>query len=284
MKVGIVGLGLIGGSLARQIMRNTNHTVLAYDISDEVLKKGALLNAYHDILDINAENIDVDILIVATNPRATLSILDSVTPRLKKGAIIFDCAGVKKEIIKKMVALKESYPDIYFVGGHPMAGREFSGVAHSTATLFEKAYIIMTPVDMDDLPAVGVMKEFFKEVKCEGITMSSYEKHDQIIAYTSQLAHIVSSAYIKNPLSQEHVGYSAGSFRDLTRVAKLNPTMWTELFMANKDYLLSAIEDLEKHIGEYKQAIQNGDEEQLKELLKLGTEMKESAGKKARQK
>ncbi len=284
MKVGIIGLGLIGGSLARQIMRNTTHTVLAYDLSDEVLKKGSLLNAYHDVLDVDAPSIDVDILIIATNPRATLSVLESLTPRLKKGAIVFDCAGVKKDVIKKMVSLKERYPDVYFVGGHPMAGREFSGVGHSTATLFEKAYIIMTPVDMDDLPAVSVMKEFFAEVKCEGITMSSYEKHDKIIAYTSQLAHIVSSAYIKNPLSQEHVGYSAGSFRDLTRVAKLNPTMWTELFMANKEYLLDAITDLEKHITEYKRAIQNGNEEELMELLKLGTEMKESADKKARQK
>ncbi|MBQ8178477.1 MAG: prephenate dehydrogenase/arogenate dehydrogenase family protein [Clostridia bacterium] len=284
MKIGIVGLGLIGGSLARQIMRNTTHTVLAYDLSDEALKKGALLNAYHEVLDINSPSIDVDILMIATNPRATLSILDSLTPRLKKGAIVFDCAGVKKDIIKKMVELKELYPDVYFVGGHPMAGREFSGVGHSTATLFEKAYIIMTPVDMDDLPAVAVMKEFFSEMKCEGITMSSYEKHDKIIAYTSQLAHIVSSAYIKNPLSQEHVGYSAGSFRDLTRVAKLNPVMWTELFMANKEYLLDAITDLEKHIAEYKEAIQSGDEEHLKELLMVGTEMKESADKKARQK
>lgn len=284
MKVGVIGLGLIGGSLARQIMRNTDHTVLAYDISDEVLKKGALLNAYHEILDIDAEVIDVDILIIATNPRATLAILDSVVPRLKSGAIVMDCAGVKKEIIKKMEALKQTREDVFFVGGHPMAGREFSGVSHSTATLFERAYIILTPVDMDDICALERMKEFFKEVKCEGITLSSYEKHDKIIAYTSQLAHIVSSSYIKNPLSAEHVGYSAGSFRDLTRVAKLNPTMWTELFMANKKYLLEAISDLENRIAEYKEAIENEDEERLMELLKDGTEKKEIADKAARKK
>ena len=284
MKVGVVGLGLIGGSLARQIMRNTEHTVYAYDISDEVLKKGALLNAYHEVLDINKKKLDLDLLIIATNPRATLKLLETLTPKLKSGAIIFDCAGVKKDIIKKMVELKEQYPEVFFVGGHPMAGREFSGVSHSTATLFEHAYIIMTPVDMDDVPAVEKMKEFFKEVKCEGITMSGYDKHDRVIAYTSQLAHVVSSAYIKNPLSAEHVGYSAGSFRDLTRVAKLNSTMWTELFMANKEYLLEAIEDLEKHIAEYKEAIKEGDEERLKELLQKGTEMKEIADKKARKK
>ena len=284
MKIGVVGLGLIGGSLARQIMRNTSHTVLAYDISDEVLKKGALLNAYHDLLDLDAPTIDVDILIIATNPRATLKILDNVVPRLKSGAIVMDCAGIKKEIVKKMHALKAVREDVFFVGGHPMAGREFSGVSHSTATLFERAYIILTPVDMDDVPALERIKEFFEEVKCEGITISSYEKHDKIIAYTSQLAHVVSSSYIKNPLSAEHVGYSAGSFRDLTRVAKLNAPMWTELFLGNKEYLLQAIEDVEKRIAEYKEAIINEDEQRLMELLQDGTEKKEVADKKAREK
>ena len=284
MKIGIIGLGLIGGSLARQIMRNTSHKVFAYDVSDEVLKKGALLNAYHEILDVNAPILDVDILIIATNPRATLKILDSVVPRLKSGAIIMDTAGIKKEIVKKMQALKAVRQDVFFVGGHPMAGREFSGVSHSTATLFERAYIILTPVDIDDVPALEKMKEFFNEVKCEGITVSSYEKHDKIIAYTSQLAHVVSSSYIKNPLSAEHVGYSAGSFRDLTRVAKLNPTMWTELFLGNKEYLLQAIEDVEKRIAEYKEAIMNEDEQRLMELLQDGTEKKELADKKSREK
>lgn len=284
MKIGVVGLGLIGGSLARQIMRNTSHTVLAYDISDEVLKKGALLNAYHDLLDLDAPTIDVDILIIATNPRATLKILDNVVPRLKSGAIVVDSAGIKKEIVKKMQALKAVREDVFFVGGHPMAGREFSGVSHSTATLFERAYIILTPVDIDDVPALERIKEFFEEVKCEGITISSYEKHDKIIAYTSQLAHVVSSSYIKNPLSAEHVGYSAGSFRDLTRVAKLNAPMWTELFLGNKEYLLQAIEDVEKRIAEYKEAIINEDEQKLMELLQDGTEKKEVADKKAREK
>ena len=284
MKIGIIGLGLIGGSLARQIMRNTSHKVFAYDVSDEVLKKGALLNAYHEILDVNAPILDVDILIIATNPRATLKILDSVVPRIKSGAIIMDTAGIKKEIVKKMQSLKEMRQDVFFVGGHPMAGREFSGVSHSTATLFERAYIILTPVDMDDIPALEKMKEFFNEVKCEGITVSSYEKHDKIIAYTSQLAHVVSSSYIKNPLSAEHVGYSAGSFRDLTRVAKLNPTMWTELFLGNKEYLLQAIEDVEKRIAEYKEAIMNEDEQRLMELRQDGTEKKEIADKKSREK
>ncbi len=282
MKVGVIGLGLIGGSLARQIMRNTSHEVYAYDISDEVLKKGALLNAYHDVLDIEREVIDVDLLLIATNPRATLKILDTVVPRLKSGAIVMDCAGVKKSIIKKMQMLKEKREDVFFVGGHPMAGREFSGVAHSTATLFEHAYIIVTPVDMDDMPAVEKIKQFFDDVKCNGLTYSSYEKHDKIIAYTSQLAHVVSSSYIKNPLSQEHVGYSAGSFRDLTRVAKLNPKMWTELFLENKENLIEAITDLESHLAEYKTAIANGDEESIMRLLQEGNDMKESADKKAR--
>lgn len=284
MKVGIVGLGLIGGSLARQIMKNTEHTVYAYDVSDEVLKKGALLNAYHEILDLQSKTIDIDILIIATNPRATLSILDDVVPRIKSGAIIMDCAGIKKDIVKKMESLKESREDVFFVGGHPMAGREFSGVSHSSASLFEHAYIILTPVDMDDICALEKMKEFFNEVKCEGITISGYDKHDKIIAYTSQLAHIISSSYVKNPISEQHVGYSAGSFRDLTRVAKLNPKMWTELFLANKEYLIDAIDDIQARILEYRQAIKNDDEDKLMELLKDGSEKKEIIDKKAREK
>ena len=159
-----------------------------------------------------------------------------------------------------------------------MAGREYSGISHSTATLFEHAYIILTPVQTD-LEAEERIRAFFLEIGCEGITTASAATHDKMIAYTSQLAHVVSSAYIRNPLSETYIGFSAGSFRDLTRVAKLNPDMWTELFTENKDNLVECIDVLQKKLSEYRDALVAGDSVKLRSALEEGTRMKEAAEK-----
>lgn len=277
MKIGIIGLGLIGGSLARQILKNTSHEVYCYDIDEDAMFKGALLNAYTGRLDINAKSWDVDILLVALSPNTAVSVIKSVLPKLKDGAIVADTAGVKRGIVEEMEKLKASYPALGFVGCHPMAGREYSGVAHSTASLFEKAYIILTPVTMGDLWAIDRLSEFFKEVGCEGINITSKEEHDKMIAFTSQLAHVVSSAYMLNPVATEHTGFSAGSFRDLTRVAKLDSALWTELFTDNADNLVGMLDDIIFRLTEYRDAIANDDKEKLKSMLKEGTARKEEA-------
>ena len=278
MKIGIIGLGLIGGSLGRQIIKNTSHTVYGYDISEDAMLKAQMLNAYHERLDTEAEVIDLDILIVALCPEATIKTIRELAPRIKKGGIIIDTCGTKRKVVAAMSELEDMYPDVGFVGVHPMAGREFSGISHSTATLFEHAYIILTPI-RTDLESEEKVRAFFLETGCEGITVASAATHDKIIAYTSQLAHVVSSAYIRNPLSETYLGFSAGSFRDMTRVAKLNPDMWTELFTENKDNLIACIDDLRNRLGEYRDALAGGDDVKLKAILEEGTRMKEAAEK-----
>ncbi len=282
MKIGIIGLGLIGGSLGRQIIKNTSHTVYGYDISEDAMLKAQMLNAYHERLDTEAEVIDLDILIVALCPEATIKTIRELAPRMKKGGIIIDTCGTKRKVVAAMSELEDMYPDVGFVGVHPMAGREFSGISHSTATLFEHAYIILTPI-RTDLESEEKVRAFFLETGCEGITVASAATHDKIIAYTSQLAHVVSSAYIRNPLSETYLGFSAGSFRDMTRVAKLNPDMWTELFTENKDNLIACIDDLRNRLGEYRDALAGGDDVKLKAILEEGTRMKEAAEKMRRE-
>ncbi len=282
MKIGIIGLGLIGGSLGRQIIKNTSHTVYGYDISEDAMLKAQMLNAYHERLDTEAEVIDLDMLIVALCPEATIKTIRELAPRMKKGGIIIDTCGTKRKVVAAMSELEDMYPDVGFVGVHPMAGREFSGISHSTATLFEHAYIILTPI-RTDLESEEKVRAFFLETGCEGITVASAATHDKIIAYTSQLAHVVSSAYIRNPLSETYLGFSAGSFRDMTRVAKLNPDMWTELFTENKDNLIACIDDLRNRLGEYRDALAGGDDVKLKAILEEGTRMKEAAEKMRRE-
>ncbi len=282
MNIAIYGIGLIGGSLGRAIIKNTSHNVIAADLDSSAMLKAKMLLACHD--EIDDENIkEADIVILAVNPLATISLLDKIPKLLKKGAVIIDTCGVKRLIIEKMEAMKKTFPEIDFVGVHPMAGREYSGIAHSTSTLFEKAFFIITPVH-SNIETLVKVKALFQEIGCEGVVTASADYHDKVIAYTSQLAHIVSSAYVKSPMSKEHHGFSAGSFKDLTRVAKLNPEMWAQLFLANKDNLVSEINTLLAHIEEYKVAIETENKEKLLTLLAEGVQKKEMADSLAKEK
>lgn len=277
MIIAIFGLGLIGGSLGRATLMRTAHTVLGYDRDGQVMLKADMLNAYSERL--TDENIGrADMVIFALNPSAVISLMDGVCAKLKDGATVIDTCGTKRCVVKEMERLHGKYPNVSFAGVHPMAGREFSGIEHTTVGLFERAFIIITPVHTD-ISALASIKDFFMDVGAEGIEVADGDKHDKMIAYTSQLAHIVSSSYIKNPLSKEYAGFSAGSFRDMTRVAKLNPDMWTELFMENRDNLTAAIDDLQTHLSEYKDALTGEDYKRLHSLLTEGAEAKAAADK-----
>ena len=279
MKIGIIGLGLIGGSIGRSIKKNTSHIVYGRDIDSEVVLKAKLIKA----IDYSLEETDfkkLDILLVATNPMVAVNIIKEVSPKLKKGAVLMDCCGTKKVVVNCMMELKDKYP-IYYIGGHPMAGREFSTISHSTANLLDRAYFIVVPVSAD-IKVLAFIKEFLLSLGCLNMVITSAKKHDEIISYTSQLAHIVSSCYIKNPLYKQHVGYSAGSFRDMTRVAKLNPSMWTELMMENSQNLIEQIDNIILHLQQYKQALE-GDGSMLYSLLEEGNTLKEEADKLHRQ-
>lgn len=275
MNIGIIGLGLIGGSLGRALTKKTGHKVLGSDIDYATTLKAELLGAFHERLD--ETNIsDIDILFLALRPAAAIQTIKDTAPKLKSGAIIIDCCGTKRGITAEMKKLSEEYLNLYFIGGHPMAGREFSGINHSMPSLFEKASMIITPVNAP-IEVLAEVKSLFSDIGFAGTVITTPQRHDRIIAYTSQLAHVVSSAYVKSPSHAEHAGFSAGSFRDMTRVAKLNPAMWTELFLDNKDNLIKEIDTLITNITAYRDALKAEDAAALEALLAEGVACKEAA-------
>ena len=154
-----------------------------------------------------------------------------------------------------------------------MAGREFSGVSHSTASLFDKASMILVPVSAS-LKTTQRIKELSLSIGFNSVVITTAKEHDRIIAYTSQLAHIVSSSYMKSPTATSVMGFSAGSFRDMTRVARLSPEMWSELTIENADFLVQEIDNIINNLTDYKKALKNADKEQMKKLLADGNEKK----------
>ncbi len=272
MKVGIIGLGLIGGSLGRAIVNKTSDEVYAFDVSDRAMVTGKLLNAYHKPLDEDRVK-ELDVIFFSLYPAILESALNEYLPKLKKGCLVVDCCGNKRRVTKQMKELSNSYPDIEFIGAHPMAGREFSGVAHSTSTLFDRASMILVPVKAS-LARIAFLKEYSLSLGFGSVEITTAEKHDEIIAFTSQLAHLVSSSYIKSQRATEYMGFSAGSFRDMTRVAKLSPQMWAELTIDNADFLVEELESFITHLTEYKTALENKDFLKMKELLSDGNEKK----------
>ncbi len=274
MNIGIIGLGLIGGSFARAIKAKTSHKVYGTALHEATMQKAELCRAIDARL--TKENAkDLDMLITTLYPRAIEESLDEWVPYLKKGCIVVDCGGTKRRICEKMFKMQKEHKDIIFVGGHPMAGREFSGFSHSQASLFEKATMLIVPIKTP-IDALVTVKELCTSIGFEGLVITTPEEHDEMISFTSQLAHIVSSSYIKNPLSTTHYGFSAGSFRDMTRVAKLNPQMWSEIMLDNKDYLVPQIQNLQDNLEAFKKALDNNDKETLEKLLDEGRVAKES--------
>jgi prephenate dehydrogenase len=272
MKIAIIGLGLIGGSLGRTIVKKTNDQVYAFDINSHALIEGKLLSAYHKPL--TKENIkEMDIVFFSLYPDALENALNEYCPLLKDGALVVDCCGNKRRVVKQMKELSLTYKNLDFISAHPMAGREFSGVAHSMATLFDKASMILVPVKAD-IKKIKELKEYSLSLGFGNVEITTAENHDEIIAFTSQLAHLVSSSYIKSPMASEFMGFSAGSFRDMTRVARLSPEMWTQLTIDNSDFLVREIDNIIGSLTEYRNALENKDKTKMKELLADGNEKK----------
>ena len=270
MKIGIIGLGLIGGSIAKAIKQNTKHEVLGFDVSEEVQNRAKLIKVTDDFL-VEGDPSSCDMVIIALYPSETLEYLENQKENFKKGAIVIDCCGIKTQICEVGNALSKQY-GFHFIGGHPMAGIERSGLLYANAEMFKDATMILIPKVNEDLSLMNDVSKFFRSLGFGKLQITTCEEHDQMIAYTSQLAHVVSSAYIKNDLSHKYKGFSAGSFQDMTRVAKLNEVMWTNLFMNNRKYLLEEIEQLMKRLSLYKDAIQEKDADTLRQLLKEGKE------------
>ena len=271
MKIAIIGLGLIGGSMAKAIKENTSHTVFGSDLNDTVVKKAKLLAAIDEPL-TDTLLAECDLTIIALYPQAAIDFIKEKQEIFKKGSIVLDCCGVKRVVCSEAepVALKQGF---VFMGGHPMAGLEHSGFDHAQKALFKNASMILTPTK-GNIQDVEKVKDLFTAIGFTNIQVATPEEHDQMIAFTSQLAHVVSSAYIKSPAAMKHKGFSAGSYRDLTRVAKLNENMWTELFLDNPEFLAQEIDGIADRLKEYSQAIRTNDSETLRQLLKDGREKK----------
>ena len=272
MNVGILGLGLIGGSLARAYVLE-GHTVFAAEQDESMLTFAMLAGAVHGRLDESTVR-QCDLILLAIYPDGSAGWLEDNAHLINTGALVLDCCGVKREICQRCFPLAEKY-GFTFVGGHPMAGSQFSGFKYSRANLFEGQPMVLVPPVFDDILLLDRVKNALKPCHFGSFSVTTAEKHDSMIAFTSQMPHILSNAFIKSPTACEHKGFSAGSYRDLTRVAWLNPQMWAELFLENRDYVLEELDFYIKSLTEYREAIANQDAESLTALLEAGKRRKE---------
>lgn len=272
MKILICGLGLIGGSLARALKYFTDHTVNGYDPSDESVRKAVLVGACDEAWSFVPELDSYDIIVLAAYPRASVDFIENYGEKINRNAYVFDLGGIKRTVCKVGFAAAEKY-GFTFIGGHPMAGTQYSGFTASRESLYKSATMILVPPGNITEDKLEFATDFFRSVGFGAINVTDAHTHDEIIAYTSQLAHVLSNAYVKSPTAKHHRGYSAGSFRDLTRVAHLNADMWTELFMDNRDMLIHEIELLANNLLSYADAMRSGDAERLRSLLFDGSQI-----------
>ena len=277
MTVGIVGLGLIGGSFAKAATR-AGHRVAAWNrtraTSDRAVADGAAAAVLEE--DMTSTAGRPDLYLVSLPPDAVVPWIDAHQFAFKSGAVVVDATGVKGTICAAL--RKYAYDDTLwtFVGGHPMAGKEVSGYANATPDLFADASMILTPYPSCGRGPLDMLEAFFRELGFGRVVFTTPEHHDEMIALTSQLAHVVSSAYIQDPLAKDHAGFSAGSFYDMTRVARLNPDIWTELFLDNRAALSSVLGGLVERLAAFKAALDAEDAPRLRELLDRGRAVIES--------
>lgn len=274
--VAIVGLGLIGGSFAKALKDTGDYHLIGFDCVEKVLSDAKFLGDIDEIGSAEALT-KADWILIALHPRAAVEFVAGHCRYFRKGAIVVDMCGVKMEIAKTIDPLAQAQGFVY-IGGHPMAGKEFSGFAYSDGKLFCGASMLLVPGANARETHIALAEAFFSALGFGRVIITTGPLHDRMIAFTSQLAHVVSSAYIKSPAAIEQKGYSAGSYKDMTRVARLNEDMWTELFLMNREALTAEIDALLGHLQEYREAISSGDAVRLKALLREGRLRKEEIG------
>ncbi len=276
MTIGIIGLGLIGGSLAKAFAAATEHRLLGWDREARALDAALADGVIRGVL-APPDWAACDLLLVALPPRATLDQLRVVAPALRPDAVLMDACGVKRTICRAGFELARRH-GFTFVGGHPMAGRACSGYAASQPSLFRGASLLLVADEHASDVRRSELDALFRAIGFGRVMFTTAEHHDRVVALTSQLAHVVSNAYVKSPRAAEHRGFSAGSFADLTRVAWLDENLWCELFLENRDNLAREIDGLTAELKAVRDALQDGDSERLIQLLKQGRECKELIG------
>ena len=273
MNVGILGLGLIGGSLARAYSL-AGHTVYATQRNENMLSFAMLAGAVCGKLDESTVP-QCDLILLAIYPDGCAAWLENHAHLIAKNALVIDCCGVKREICGRCFPIAQKH-GFTFVGGHPMAGSQFSGFKYSRADLFESAPMVLVPPVFDDMALLDRIKQALAPCGFGSFSVTTAENHDKMIAFTSQMPHILSNAFIKSPTAQEHKGFSAGSYKDLTRVAWLNPQMWAELFLENRDFVLEELDLYIHSLQAYREAIAAEDAAKLIALLEEGKKCKEA--------
>ncbi len=276
MTIGVVGLGLIGGSAAKAF-KTAGYKVLAYDIDTRITGFAQLEGVVDGELTVS-NLCSCDLLLLTATPKAVAAYLKDNAGHIHPHTLVIDFCGTKQMVCSLGFTLAAEHGFTY-VGGHPMAGLQYSGYKYSKPTLYNGASFIMVPPVHDDIALLDRVKQALLPLGFKKFVVTDAGFHDRMIAYTSQMCHVVSNAFIKSPSAKLHRGYSAGSFRDFTRVSRLNENMWTELFLENKEYLLGELDFLIRSLGEYRDAIAAGDEETLCTLLRDGRIAKEETEK-----
>lgn len=272
MTVGIVGLGLIGGSFAKAYSA-AGARVLAYNRSRSTLDF-AIINGDVEA-ELTAENIaECELVLLALYPEAVVEYFEKMSPYISKDTLVMDCGGTKRNVCEACFKIAETH-GLTFFGGHPMAGTHNSGYKYARANLYHGAPIVIVPPDFDDLIMMERAERLLAPVGFGKFTFTTAAEHDEMIAFTSQMAHIVSNAYIKSPTARKHKGFSAGSYKDLTRVAWLNPEMWAELFLENRDNLIKELDVFVNNMQQYRAALMSADRDTLVRILDEGKRIKE---------
>ena len=272
MTVGILGLGLIGGSLARAYTL-AGHTVYAAEKDESILAFAQLAGAVDAPL--TTENLPrCELVLLAIYPDGSADWLAENASYISRETLVMDCCGVKERICSRCFPLAEQY-GFTFMGGHPMAGTQFSGFKYSRADLFEGAPMVLVPHRYDDMDLLDRAKKALDPCGFGSFSVTTARDHDRMIAFTSQMPHIISNAFIKSPTAASHKGFSAGSYKDLTRVAWLNPQMWAELFLENREFVLNELDTLLSSLQRYRDAVAAQDREGLTALLDEGKKRKE---------
>ena len=272
MKVGILGLGLIGGSFVRAYTK-AGHAVFAYDIDTTIQGFAELSGVIQGNLSDNEIPL-CDLIILSVYADASATWLEDHAHLISKHTVVIDCCGIKADICRRCFPLAEQY-GFTFVGGHPMAGSHYSGFKYSRSNLFQGAPMVLVPPKFDDPELLQRVEELLLPCDFKSFSVTTAEIHDAMIAFTSQMPHIISNAFIKSPASGSHSGFSAGSYKDLTRVAWLNPQMWAELFLSNRENLLNELEIYISNLNKYRAAIDANVSDMLIALLEEGRRKKE---------
>ncbi len=275
MNIAVIGLGIIGGSFCKAIKKYTDHYVIGINRTPQTAQKALKAGAIDEIG--SPQSLEkVDLVILCMYPQADIDFVEKYGDFIKKGAVVTDTSGIKRAICPRMTELAEKFGFV-FVGSHPMAGKEKNGFDVSDADLYKGASFIITPCGAEQ-KYVDFLAEFAASIGFGTIKITTPEMHDRMIAFTSQLPHVLACSYVLSPCCPNHNGFSAGSYRDVSRVANINSKLWSELFLENREPLIAELDILIENITRIIDAIKADDKEALTELLEQGHRVKEALG------